>query len=221
MRILKLLVYVFLWSGSISFLTVATPGQDKVRLPPDLSQSSSLSEILDQLGKNYFGPAVIGLSAGYESANFSRGFKLTSTDGCYVTLRNDDVKILNYATRAFPEEYQSLEFFRRKADKLMSYPAELYLRLSRMNPEKGKRSHLHNKDPERAKVLGSWQTEFKVKSGRSRPQDDLLLVIFDSVPGDGRDEMFAGSITFTFDDRETSEQFDAAFRQAIKLCTTK
>ena len=158
----------------------------------------------------------------YESGVFSQGFKLIKADGCSLTLRNEDIKILSFSTTA-RSSYDdiSLERFRRKGADVTPYPAELYIRLNRMKPERGKGPQLHTKDPAKAKLLGSWRTKFKEKGGRSRPQDVLLIVVLDSPPEGGRDEMLGDTITFTFDNKQRSEQFNVAFRQAIKLCTSK
>jgi hypothetical protein len=229
MKMLKRSFCSFLLLTSISLNSVAF-AQESV-LPPELNQTSSLSEILAWLDKNSFPQARIGLNLSrtsdsiscegcgvYDSAVFSQGFKLIKADGCSLTLRNEDIKILSFSTTA-RSSYDdiSLERFRRKGVGRTPYPAELYIRLNRMKPERGKRPQLHTKDPAKAKLLGSWRTEFKEKGGR----DVLLIVILDSPPGGGRDDMYGGSINFTFDSQEMSEQFNAAFRQAIKLCTTK
>lgn len=230
MKMLNRLFRLFPLILSISLSSVAFA--QEVVLPPELNQTSSLSEILAWLDKNSFPQARIGLNLRrtsdsiscegcgvYDSAVFSQGFKLIKADGCSLTLGNEDIKILSFSTTA-RSSYDdiSLERFRRKATDLTPYPAELYIRLNRMKPERGKGPQL-NKDPAVAKLLGSWRTEFKSKGGR--PWDVLLIVVFDSPPGAGRDQMYGDSITFTFDKKETAEQFNAAFRQAIKLCTTK
>lgn len=230
MKTLKPLFCAFLVILSMGFLKSATFAQKNV-LPPELNQTSSLSEILAWLDKNSFPQARIGLDlwkyssspsrvAGrwvHESAVFSKGFKLIKADGCYLTLGNDDIKILSFGTTAYGYERQSLASFRKEATDLTPYPAELYIRLNRMSYKKGKKPYLHTKNPDEAKLLGSWRTEFKEKGGR----DVLLIVVFDSPPGVGRDQMYGDSVTFTFDSKDMSEQFYAAFRQAIRLCAAK
>jgi hypothetical protein len=222
MKTLKPLISAFFAIVSISFLASETLAQKNLQLPPELSQSSSLSEILNWLDKNGFGAARVGLKSSDDSAVFSQRFRLIKTDGCYLTLRNEDIKLLRFSTAAYPEEYQSLEVFRSKPDDDPTpYPAELYINLNRINPVRGKGPHIHTKDPAKIKLFGLWRTEFMEKRGRSRIQDNLLLVVFDSPPEVGRDDMRGNSITFTFDSKDTSEKFNAAFRQAIKLCNTK
>ncbi len=224
-----LVSFLAIWLMSLSIPSAF--GQENV-LPPGLNQTSSLSEILAWLDKNSLPQARIGLNLSstsdsiasegrgiYESGVFSQGFKLIKADGCYLTLRNEDIKILSFRTNASRYDIQSLERFRSKGAGVTPYPAELYIRLNRMKAERGKGPRLHTKDPAKAKLLGSWRTEFKERGGR--PQDVLLIVVLDSPPEAARDDMYGDTITFTFDNKQTSEQFNAAFRQAIKLCTSK
>jgi hypothetical protein len=190
-------------------------------LPPPLGQNSALAEILAWLDKNSFAKAWIGVNSGFASGVFSQGFKLIKADGCFLTLRNENVDILELGSTAYPGEYSPLETFFTRKGHSSPYRAELYLRLNRLNFERSKAPFLHTKKTDRAKLLGSWRTEFKEKSGRSRPQDVILITLFDAPPAAGRDDLYGENVTFTFDNKETSEKFYAVFLQAIRLCTVK
>jgi hypothetical protein len=168
MKTLKPLRCAFLTIVATTFLNPYSIAQQKV-LPPELNQTSSLSEILAWLDKNSFPQARIGLNLRrtsdsiscegcgiYDSAVFSQGFKLIKADGCSLILRNEDIKILSFSTTA-RSSYDdiSLERFRGKGAGRTPYPAELYIRLNRMKPERRKAPQLHTNDPAKAKLLGS------------------------------------------------------------------
>lgn len=87
----------------------------KISLPSDLTEKSSLEEILNWLDKTSLPQAHIGLEANiqepktdeiittatryYELAFFSKGFRLAKIDKCRLTLRNDNVKLIGFSTK--------------------------------------------------------------------------------------------------------------------------
>jgi hypothetical protein len=197
-------------------------------VPAELSQSSSLSEILSWLDQNGLAEARIGLHSRWDSAVVSQGFRLFKVDGCVLTLKNDNIKILSTSANAEPWESDPFEFFQKRADMRQRYPAYLQIRLVRISDNRSKAPHLYTKKPEDARVFGSWRTEFYEKRGRSRPQDVLLMSIpIPVLPEDKPDtpfhpnQLYGNSVTFTFDRRETSEQFYVVFQRAITLCAKK
>jgi hypothetical protein len=216
----------------MTLFTSLTLGQEKV-LPRELNQTSSLSEILGWLDKTSFANASVGLKtivsdAGLdpadrltaklsESAFFSPGFRLIKVDGCNLTLRNDNVKVLSFLTSSYnPDEVASLPGYRN--GKRQS-AALLFIPLDKMSDRKGKGPYRHTKDPEKVKLLGVWRTEFKKKGFFSR--EIFRIDMIPSEQGATKESMEAQILTFTFEKKEMSEQFNAAFRQAIKLCTAK
>lgn len=205
--------------------------KDKESLPPGLSQSSSLTEVLDWLNKNSFPLARVGLereridsSASFgdpdpptvhESAVLSQGFRLASVEGCRLRLRNDDAKILSYGTSANDFNSGSLSLFRQRKPDQTPDPADLYIWLHRLRPE-GDAPYLHTKNQEKGRAYGRWRTKFKAK--RTRSSDIVVLEVPESQPGEVKDYMYSGKVSFTFDDLVSSEQFYRAFSRAIRLC---
>jgi hypothetical protein len=227
MKIFQPMLHALFLIVSIGFLTSTTFAQDNVRLPPELNRSSSLAEVLGWLDKTSFANARVGLSNDgspgdsdsimptdslpSEKAVFSQGFKLTNVDGCALTLRNDDVKVIRFS--------KSLERFRDVGNTQTRYVTELYVPLYRLSHRKGKAPYRHTSNPEKARLLGAWRAEFKEKGFFSR--HDVGMSIFPAGQKEVRQYIDGGTLTFTFDSQEMSEQFNAAFRQAIKLCTAK
>ena len=231
MRRLKPFLRCLLAAAALGPLSTAALAQTGVALPPGLNQDSTLADVLAWLDKNSFPRARIGLNNEFysshpesdqrtikESAVFSQGFRLFRTDGCHLTLRHDDARVIRFSTTAFSYEYQSLESIRKSEDTRTPRPAELHIRLNRVSQDRFKAPYLHTNKQEEGKLLGWWRTEFKQMRGISRPSDVLLIVFPDLPPGRGMSTMYGGSVTFTFDDPEASEQFFAAFSRAVKLC---
>jgi len=96
--------------------------------------------------------------------------------------------------------------------------AEVWVQLNRMSPNKGRHTHRYTRDPEKVRLLGAWRTEFKYKGWSSKTIVGLKL----SSPEWKEPQRWEGmNLAFTFDTEEMSEKFDAAFRQAIRLCRSK
>jgi hypothetical protein len=184
--------------------------QDNARQPAEFSPSSSLSEIVDWLDKNSFAQARIGLKGRSNSSwppwqkphyshlavdyVFSPGFRLTKSDSCNLWLKNDDVKIINY--KGLP----------------MQHSVELILPLGKMSDKKGKAPYRYTENPRKAALFGTWRTVFKNKKGN--------LETYLDNSGE-REHHYADTLMFTFDDKEAADKFNAAFRQAIRLCKAK
>jgi hypothetical protein len=221
--------------AAISLVGAKTVAQDKKTPPPELSHRASLSEILDWLDKTSFGHARVGLNRSgdpsVERADgsqdsgtvgekfvFSRGFRLANLDGCTLTLRNDDVKLLGYADDAlFTIGGGGEHMFSEVGKTPTRYVAELYVPLHRMSDRKGRAAYRHTSDAKRAGLLGAWRTTFKTKRGRRYAGVSIFPAGQREKQGFTDGEM----LTFTFDSKEAGEKFNAAFRQAIKLCGTK
>ena len=220
-------LHVLFLAVSICFYSSDTFAQNKVGLPPELNQRSSLREVLEWLDKTSFVHARVGLNDGgsqggsYEGGGswdgmvsekrvFSQGFKFANLDGCTVTLRNDDVKLLHYDSKA-PETM---------IDKTRTqHVAELYIPLYRLSDTKGKAPYRHTRNPEKARLLGTWRAEFKHRGFFSR--HDVGMAIFGVGQRERKGYRDGDTLTFSFDSKEMSEKFDAVFRQAVKLCKKK
>jgi hypothetical protein len=213
---------------SIALLCPGIFAQNRSQWPSALNQRSSVLEILNWLDKTSFPHARVGVKTSSDSGTdsdslsslspvtrqdarppdslfYSQGFKLIKVDGCTVTLKNDDTTLIAHSRLIQDQTPQQ------------HYRAELYVPLYRLSYKKGRVSYRHTNNSEKSRLLGTWRTEFK--SNRSR--EEALLTLF--LPGHTEKlVVWEGEIlTFTFDTREMSEQFDAAFRQAIRLCQTK
>ena len=203
-------VFVFILSS------FRAPAQNKLPLPGDLNQNSSVSEILKWLDQTTFRNARIVLKDSSDAFTyrppwddsgpaihtfiFTQGFRVTNIDGCNVMLRNDDAKTV-YKSKVQDSTHRSI--------------ADVWLQLNRMSPNKGKRTHRYTKDPEKVRLLGAWRTEFKYRGWFARTMFGLSLY----SPESKEPERWEGmDLAFTFDTKEMSEKFDAAFRRAIRLC---
>jgi hypothetical protein len=227
MKTLKSVLYV-----SLLFVISSIPRSESFAqrnaLPAGLNQNSTIKEILGYLNENSFPYAHIGLDtalpgsdswdaeAGYDSpivsAVFSQGFKLVSeADDCHITLRNDDVKFYDADDKNLrPIDLSKL------MDTQPPYAVEFSTWLETVSYDKGKATFFHTRKPEKAKLLGAWRTEFISRGfyGRS-----IFGMRFPAIKREAGNEFLTSSnVTFTFDDRQASERFNAAFRRLIKLC---
>ena len=222
MKTLQRSLYALLLLSLIAFPNFRTSAQQKRALPADLNENSSLSEILQWLDKTSFGNARITLKDAlddgrnyippygeyYEPAKhtfvFTQGFKLSNIEGCIIALTNDDARTIS----------KSMELEESKNQMV----AQLNLELHRMSPTRGRSTYRYTKNPEKARVLGAWRTEYRYHGYFSRTCLGLHLHSSDAK----EPERWKGyNLAITFDSREMSEQFDAAFQQAIRLCKSK
>jgi len=209
-----------------------TLAQNKPKLPSPLNARSSVSEIVDWLDKNSFSHARIGLESDgpnldpmesmmfttSEEMVFSSGFRLVKVDGCRLTLRNDEVKVLSGWTNRTDSNEMSLANFvwggKKGEEKLTPHSADLFIPLDKMRY--GEKLYKHTKNPEQAKLLGTWRTKFKEKGFFKRFVFQMEITAVEDPGLKGK--MQAATLTFTFDDKEESERFNSALRQAIGLC---
>jgi hypothetical protein len=240
MKIFQLLICVLSLFVLSNALNTAVFAQNN-SLPAELTEKSSLAETLKWLDETSFSRARIGLNfvashdepelSGYyssysEFAVFSQGFKLIKTDGCRITLRNKDVKLLSFS-HLYPEGSDaSLPSFRKSAGNQMKYSGDLVVSLDKLSYKQVKTPYRHSEKAEEINVFGTWRTRFKRKGGflifpavRTKENlEDIKIEITASEQGGKAESMSSDDLTFTFDDLETSKSFYAAFRQAIKLC---
>ena len=221
-----------------------TLGQDQ-RASSQVKQLSTLTEIVDQLNKTSFPQARIGLnfegSESYanssdawesmglnvsrlsEQAYFSPGFTVASLDGCLLTLKNDQVKILNWGTSSYNVHLMSLAKFvvdgKKGEKKLTPQTGVLTIPLDKLSHKGGKAPHKYTKDPAIEKLLGTWRTEYKWKGFFKRRLFEMEITAAEGP--DLKSTMTSQKLRFMFDDKQESETFDKAFRQAIQLCSTK
>ena len=199
-------------SSLILLLCPVVLGQDSTGQP-------NISEVMNALDQNGMGQARVGIRTLRQSREeisgvllqedypalslfYSEGFKFVRIENCGVILRNDNTQLISHS-------------------KLVHDPtpgervtAELFIPLNRLSLTKGRKPFRHTSDPQKAQLLGTWRTEFK----SSKPLEDVVLTVFDSA-GTAKLGVWKGdTLTFTFDNKETSEKFDTAFRQAIKIC---
>ena len=123
-------------------------------------------------------------------------------DTCGVTLRNENTRLIAHSklVQDPPPDQR--------------YTAELYIPLNRLSVSKGKRPYRHTANPDKAQLPGTWRTEFKSNWSR----EDVVLTLFSPGKTLKLRVWEAETLTFTFESKEMSEKFDAAFRQAIRIC---
>ena len=90
--------------------------------------------------------------------------------------------------------------------------------LERLSYDKGKGPY-HLTSRAGANLPGEWRTKFTFRGFFTR--DVFTLLFNDPVQHTMTDVMRSETMTFTFDDRQTAERFDAAFRQLIKRCQSR
>jgi hypothetical protein len=217
----------------------------KTSLPSGLTVNSSLEEILNWLDKTSFSQARIGLESNaagveageipttatryYESAFFSTGFKLSKIDQCRLTLKNDNVKLLGFYTK-YPDPAEgSLKDFRKIPNNQSEFTGELNIPLQKLKTDKA--PYRHSKKAEEVDLLGNWRAGFVRKfeffliptknKMKSLLENQIEMKIIGIGQNERTDLMNGDEITFTFDDKQMSESFYAAFSRAITLCKEK
>lgn len=188
--------------------------QDK----PALSKRPNVTEVMNWLDSTGLAQARVGVRTSSQPARddiipqqdaypalslfYSAGFKFINIENCGVTLRNDNTQLISHSKLVHDPSPNA------------HYTAELFIPLNRLSINKGRKPFRVTSDPQKAQLLGTWRTEFK----SNRSQEDVVLTLF--APGQTAklNVWKAETLTFTFDNKETSENFDAAFREAIKIC---
>ena len=192
MKTLGPLLCCFLWIC----LSSETLAQSQSTLPPQAKQDSSVSEIVGRLDKTSLSHARISLkfegvgqsldggdlmqlrgpslSRLSEDLFFSSGFRLVSVDGCRLTLKNDQVKILSWGTSSNDRHLMSFANFlfegKKGEKKLTPRSAVLFIPLDKLSYKGGRKPYRYTKNPDTGKLLGTWRTEFKEKGFfRRRP----------------------------------------------------
>jgi hypothetical protein len=190
---------------------------------PEAEPSASPRELLDRLESDgLFAAARVALVEGvwrYRNGTgpndeptleidgriFSRGFRFAGLKGCVLTLVNDDARIL------LPPGDE-----RAGGVTPPRYVAELHIPLDRLSATKGKSAKSAHQKPENVRLYGAWGAEYKYKGVVAKSPVGLFM--FPAGLRESRKYYEGESVTFTFDGREQSLRFDAAFRRAIKLC---
>ena len=168
MRTYKLLVNVLLatvLSLSVNTLVLA----QKAVLPENLTEQSSLEEVLNWLDKTSFQEARIGLESNvsepepgeipttatryYEWAFFSKGFKLAKINGCNIVLRNDDVDLIRFETKYPNPAEGSLDDFRKNKTNRSQFTGDFFIPLQELKANKA--PYQYTKKAEKAALLGT------------------------------------------------------------------
>lgn len=208
-----LMIAVVVLSDSTAF------AQKKRALPSNLNQNSSVAEIVtwldqttfrnarvvlkDSWDADYYSPPWDDTSPAKDSFFLTQGFRVTNIDGCNVMLRNENVRTVTKA---------------KVDDQPPHLIADVWVQLDRMGPNRGKRTHRYTNDPGKMRLLGAWRTEFRYYGWFSRTIVELKL----HSPEWKEPQRWIGlNVAFSFDTKEMSKRFDAAFRQAIKLCRVR
>ena len=194
--------------------------QNKARLPAELNQNSSVLEIVSWLDRTSFRHARIALKDSWDDEHdeppwsdlqpaeqtfvFNPGFRFTNLESCTIALENDDATMVDRPATA---------------DQKNRLKAHLNIQLSRAGATKGRSTFRYTKDPEKARLFGTWRSEYRYHGWSSRTIHGLRLYSGDSQKPAG--VWIGTNVAFIFDSKEMSEQFDAAFRRAIRLCRPK
>ena len=182
-------------------------------------QRPNIVEVMNSLDQNGMGQARVGIRTLEQSREeisgvvqkeaypalslfYSEGFKFVRIENCGAILRNDNTQLISHS---------KLVYDPMPGERLT---AELFIPLNRLSITKGRKPFRHTSDPQKAQLLGTWRTEFK----SNKSLEDVVLTVFDSARTAKLGVWKADTLTFTFDNKETSEKFDTAFRQAIKIC---
>ena len=214
--------YPLLLVLSMGSLSTGTRAQNKA----GLAATTSLAEIINWLDNVGLPRARISLKNGsYEEDGlseelvFSDGFRLLTLDGCRLTLKNDQIKIIGWWTY---NPYMSLRVFlekgRRGEKPLTPQSGVLVIPLNKLR-YKERKPYLYTKKPDVAKEFGMWRIKFHQKAFiKQRP---LEMKITAAEDPNLISTMNAETLTFTFEDKQESESFRVAFNRAIKLCQGK
>lgn len=136
------LLYALLIMSVVGLSNFSVLAQDKAPLPGDLNQNSSVSEILTWLDQTTFRNARVVLKDSRDAFIyrppwddsgpamhtfvFTQGFRVTSIDGCNLTLRNDDARMVTKST---------------VEDSTHRLVADVWVQLNRMGATKGRPTH--------------------------------------------------------------------------------
>jgi hypothetical protein len=218
---------LFLFALSL-LLPPAASAQKRIAAPPEPEPSAvSLFELLES--SDLFAAARVGLTDSvwrYRNGTgpdgeptletdkeiFSQGFRFVSLKGCTLTLRNDDVRTL-----LPPGEGRALTY--AGGGPPPRNVAELFIQLDLLSARKGKSALRVNDSPEKARLYGAWRAEYRFKGIVAKSAAHVSM--FPAGLRESRKKYEGESVGFTFDSREQSLKFDAAFRRAIKLCETQ
>ncbi len=222
MRKFRPLLSVLILSTSIG---IAGASAQKPPTPPEAEPDASPGELLDRLESDgLFAAARVALTEGVwryrngpndeptletDRQVFSQGFRFAGLKGCTLTLRNDDARILIPAG----EERAAAQAGGATPPR---YVAELHIPLDRLSATKGKSAKSAHQKPENVRLFGAWGAEYKYKGIVAKSPVGLFM--FPAGLRESRKYYEGESVTFTFDGREQSLRFDAAFRRAIKRC---
>ena len=211
------------------------PAQKETALPPELKSNSSLTEILDWLNQHAFPYARVGVRAKGRTGTksrfgiprhdtpdierfFSEGFQVKSINGCEVILSNEHPTIIDAHNR---DTGHFRQFIRQKngTQELTPQLALLFLRLDKMSDKRGKKPYVYSTDPQKIKLLGGYRTKFDQSGFFHRMIFEMELTATDQAKT--KELGHFDYITFTFVDKNLAEQFNVAFRLAIKRCNSK
>ncbi len=222
--------------------SVATSAQN-TGLPGGLSQNSSVEELIQWLDENAIPKARIGVEievsedhldpselfnyALSENATFSHGFRLRSLDGCKLTLRNEDLRLLELWSGSYNPKLIRLKDIRVDPGSDGTYYGEIVIPLSDLSLKKGRSPFIHTRKPEKAKRLGTWRVMFRVVQtsffdlirGKYRDSELILIGVRSYEDDNFYNSLWGETIRFTFDEELAARNFYRVFRRTIELCS--
>lgn len=212
-------------------------------LPDGLSQYSSVEELINWLDANGLANARIGVetevsddqfdptqlfdTALSEEATFSQGFRLKSLVGCKLTLRNEDLQLLELLSGSYNPEKVRLRDVGGGTDVSKTYFGELVIPLSDISLKKSRKPFRHTRKTEKARLFGTWRALFRVKNisvfemvrGKFSERENVLIGVRSHQDDQFYNSLWGETLRFTFDEKDTAIAFYQVFRRAIEICS--
>jgi hypothetical protein len=231
MKTTKFLICSAILAVWINCFAIQSLGQNDIA--QDLKPNSSLTEILNWLNQYVFPKARISLYEPARSSDdglyhspaksiaFSSGFRLLKTEKeCETMLRNEQAVILfgKFGIDTNNKEYSIAlsDFIDNAIRTQQPVVAEVGVNLRRMSYKRGDPPYSLSNSDEKLKLLGKWATRYRENSRLSAVGS--FMYYRDETKQDRKIHLVTDDVTFSFDDEETAQKFDKAYRQAIQIC---
>jgi hypothetical protein len=200
--------------------------------PELINENATVPQILEYLNRTGFPNARIGLivtsseigpyhprtikrNRHTESFVFSAGFGLISgPNDCHIVLRNEGVLVYDASKKKNLKAINLSEM----SESQPPYAAEFSVWLETASDDGGKRPYLQTRNPERAELLGAWGTEFESRGFFTRSIFGIRIPALKDGILAGNQFKTDDKVAFIFNDKQSAEQFDTAFRHLIKQC---
>ena len=201
---------------SLFCLSIANGCLGQIVLP--VTKAGNIINDLDR--DKIFGRAIIGVHGeGYDSdieilsipsqtLYLSIGFSVESVTNCNIRLHNPQARAPYVTTESTPYNNGSADFFAALYNR--PAPIGISLPLYDLDDRKGRHPYLSYKTGS----YGKWVVQIKARRGTP-----VEVFGFESAfENETRRHILSKTVTFGFDNESDSRKFDAAFREALKIC---